>query len=370
MAVYLVAFAFIFGVRLIRASGCRVDDTKDHNWLIMAWVVLSLIEGFRAYSVGTDTKTYVNAFVSQDLRNFETGFQLLNRAVAMCSRNGTVFLLVTSFIINGLIIRAIDKLSRDDAVSLFVYISLYMYFNTFNAMRQYIAVGLVMNAYIELRGNRYVKFMMLLILAILFHNSAIVGFMLIPMYWFFRKYGKERKAELTAFDRWKRQKEATLIPLMKRAMIPMLAVLAFSIGFNMVLRVVIAVYPKYSYYLTGGYGSGTAAIQQKVVYSAFLLVYLLYSEEEEWLLMISYAVALALLMSRMSILSRFVWYFDIFTMFAVAEVWHTRYISYETLTVVHICIGLACFAFMLYYLINGVQRVTPYQFIFLKNVQW
>ena len=247
MAVYLVAFAFIFGVRLIRASGCRVDDTKDHNWLIMAWVVLSLIEGFRAYSVGTDTRTYVKAFENQNLSNFELGFQLLNCAVALCSRNGTFFLLVTSFIINGLIIRAIDKMSRDDAVSLFIYISLYMYFNAFNAMRQYIAVGLVMNAYIELRENRYVKFTLLQILAILFHNSAIVGFMLIPMYLFFRKYGKERKAELTTFDRWKRKQEATLIPLMKRALIPMLAVLVFSIGFNVMLRVVIAVYPKYSY---------------------------------------------------------------------------------------------------------------------------
>ena len=370
MAVYLIAFAFIFGVRLIRASGCRVDDTKDHNWLIMAWVVLSLIEGFRAYSVGTDTRTYVKAFENQNLSNFDLGFQLLNRAVALCSRTGTFFLLVTSFIITGLIIRAIDKMSRDDAVSLFIYMSLYMYFNAFNAMRQYIAVGLVMNAYVELRENRNVKFTLLQILAILFHNSAIVGFMLIPMYLFFRKYGKERKMKLTAFDQWKRKQEATLIPLMKRALIPVLAVLVFSIGFNVMLRVVIAVYPKYSYYLTGDYAGGTAAIQQKVVYSAFLLVYLLFSEEEEWLLMVSYAVALALLMSKMSMLSRFIWYFDIFVMFAVAEVWHTRYISWETLTIVRICIGLACFAFMLYYLINGVQRVTPYQFIFLKNMKW
>lgn len=371
MFVYLIMFVFVFGVRLIRASGCRVDDTKDHNWLIMAWVVLSLIEGFRAYSVGTDTRTYVNAFESQDLRNFETGFQLLNRAVAMCSKNGTVFLLVTSFIINGLIIRAIDKLSRDDAVSLFLYMALYMYFNAFNALRQYIAVGLVLNAYIELRESKPVRFILLLILAILFHNSAVVGFMLIPMYLFFRRYGKKRKTELTTLDRLKRQEEATLVPLIKRAMIPMIAVLMFSIGFSMALRVVIAVYPKYSYYLVGEYGSGTAAIQQKVVYSAILMVYLLFSEEEEWLLMVSYAVALALLMSKMMVLSRFIWYFDIFTIFAVAEVWHTRYISWETLTIVRICIGLACFAFMVYYLFCGVMRVTPYQFVFLKgSLRW
>lgn len=367
MAVYLVAFAFIFGVRLIRASGCREDDTKDHNWLVMAWIVLSLIEGLRAYSIGTDTKTYVKAFEDQNLNNFEFGFQLLNRAVALCSKNGTFFLLVTAFIINGLIIRAIDKLSRDDAVSLFLYMALYMYFNAFNALRQYIAVGLVLNAYIELRKSKPFRFLLLIILAILFHNSAIVGFMLAPMYMFFRKYGKKRKAELTALDRLKRQEEVTLIPLLKRILIPMLAVLVFSIGFNMALRIVVAVYPKYSYYLNGAYGNGTAAIQQKVVYSAILLVYLVFSEEEEWLLMVSYAVALALLMSKMMVLSRFIWYFDIFTIFAVAEVWHTRYFSPGTLTLVRLCIGLACFAFMIYYLYCGVMRVTPYQFVFLKG---
>ena len=74
-------------------------------FLSVAWVLLSLLEGFRSFSVGTDTSAYVSLF-KHPRSSLEGGFQLLISLVHKFSNNPTIFLLVCAFITNFVVIAA------------------------------------------------------------------------------------------------------------------------------------------------------------------------------------------------------------------------------------------------------------------------
>lgn len=364
MFVYILMLFLIFGLRYYRLFENRKDTNNDQankRWLMFSWVILSLVQGLRSYSVGTDTGTYVNYFLSGGSGQFERGYELLNRVIRLMTNNPTIFLLVVAFLINGLVLRAIYKMSRDVSVSLFAYIALYYYFNSFNGLRQYIAIAFVLTAYTYLHENRLLPAVVFIVVAMQFHKSSVIGFMLLPMYLL-----QKRRKQSMCPSREPVQTIELSEPLkrFKRIALFVMVYIIFTGGFETAIRIVIRFLPQYSSYLYTEYARGTGAIQQKVVYTAILLVYLLFSEEEEWLLVMCYSVCIALLMSKIQIMSRFLWYFDIFSIFAVAEVWHSSYFDKDTLFYVQISIGLVCFAFMVYYLYAGVMRTTPYRFFF------
>ena len=369
MILYLLMLCIIFGIRPFIVDDFSQDVQKKQQtlkaWLTVSCVILSLIEGLRSYTVGTDTVSYVAYFWGEKTLDFEEGFELFTKAIRLFTDNATIYLLCIAFTINGLVVRAIYKMSKDTAVSLFAYITLYYYFNSFNGLRQYMAVALVMTTYTFLREKKFLKAMLTLLVAVQFHKSSVIGILLLPMYIIGAKSDTGKQGIITPFSQISLSEPLRRI---KRAMIFMGVFILFFIGFDLAIRTVTNIFPQYRYYLYSDYGMGTAAIQQKIIYSVILIVYLLFSEEEEWLIPMAYTVSMAFLMSRIKIMGRFLWYFDIFSIFAIAEVWHSNHISKDTLLIVRICIGLACFAFMVYYLFSRVMRVVPYRFIFLKVV--
>ena len=149
----------IFGIRPYIIDDDALDEQEKRRstkrWLAIACVILSLIEGLRDYTVGTDTVTYVAHFLGNDTAKFETGFELFTKAIRLFTDNPTVYLLCIAFVINGLVARAIYKMSKDAAVSLFIYITLYFYFNAFNGLRQYMAVALLLTTYTFLHERKF-----------------------------------------------------------------------------------------------------------------------------------------------------------------------------------------------------------------------
>ena len=369
MIQYLLMLCIIFGIRPYIVDEFSHDVQKKQQslkeWLTVSCVILSLVEGLRSYTVGTDTVSYVAYFWGEKTLDFEKGFELFTKAIRLFTDNATIYLLCIAFMINGLVIRAIYKMSKDAAVSLFAYITLYYYFNSFNGLRQYIAVALVMTTYTFLREKKYLKAILTLAVAVQFHKSSVIGILLFPTYVIGAKHDTSDRRLATSLSKISLSEPLRRI---KRLMIFIGVFILFFVSFDLAIRMITIVFPQYRYYLYSDYGTGSTAIQQKIIYSAILIVYLLFSEEEEWLMPMAYTVSMAFLMSRIKIMGRFLWYFDIFSIFAIAEVWHSNYISKDTLLIVRICIGLACFAFMVYYLFSRVMRVVPYRFIFLKGV--
>jgi len=319
----------------------RSTRYKNGWWCLSAWFILSIIEGLRSFDIGTDTSMYTYLFSIDGMNSFEPGFQLLGILVHLITDDPTYFLLFIALITNGLIVYSVYKISSQPFISIFSYITLYYYFQSFNAMRQYIAIGVILVAYSFLRKNKILIYLIATLIAIFFHNSAIVGLLLLPYHFF--KISKKKPASLL---------KSLIVPFVLGAMVAIF----FKIGLNLF----IAIFPKYYVYLQMTEFAGISVVQQIVVNSTIFLAYLLFTDNKEYILPLGTAVALSFMISSVGLLIRFIWFFDIFSIFAIAEIWNTNLIETRSKIILRILILTSSLSFMTYYLAMNVMRVANY----------
>jgi len=284
---------------------------------------------------------YTYLFSTDEMDSFEPGFQLLGTLVHLITDDPTYFLLFIALITNGLIVYSVYKISSQPFISIFSYITLYYYFQSFNAMRQYIAIGIILVAYSFLRKNKIVAYLLATLIAIFFHNSAIVGLLLLPYHFF--KISKKKPASLL---------KSLIVPFVLGAMVAIF----FKIGLNLF----IAIFPKYYVYLQMTEFAGISVVQQIVVNSTIFLAYLLFTDNKEYILPLGTAVALSFMISSVGLLIRFIWFFDIFSIFAIAEIWNTNLVEIRSKIILRILILTSSLSFMTYYLAMNVMRVANY----------
>lgn len=202
-------YLFLFALCLILAvmlDGIECADSA--RILVLSLVVvfaLSLFAGLRADCVGTDTQEYARplfeiaisqssfaSFVEQEWQrswgwttvdSIEVGYLFL---VWLCSRVGSFHLLLflTAFLIVAPFFSTFVLRRKDMSVAFALFVFLFLYFNmTLNMMRQWISMSLMLLALIGVGGNRrgvksQVLSVSLLLVAFLFHKTAILGFAL------------------------------------------------------------------------------------------------------------------------------------------------------------------------------------------------
>ena len=156
--------------------------------LFLCFVVLTFVSGLRGGNVGTDTNSYLNIFlISNGLQNghirIEFLFYALNRIVGIFTDNPQWILLVSSAIISFNILSFIKNNSNDVCLSVFLYVCLFYYLASFNVMRQYIAISIILYSIKYIKDERFLPFLVSVIVAMGFHRMAIVGIFL----WFIFK---------------------------------------------------------------------------------------------------------------------------------------------------------------------------------------
>lgn len=152
-------------------------------------IILSLLSGLRASSVGIDTQAYYDSFLLLGNRLFDQVYFREKSFEFICFILMKIFIkpvwlfVIFSFIINGLIILRFWSMREktDFTIAVFAYYCL-LYFITFNLMRQFIAVAIVFWAtkYLEktsLKNN--FKYFLSLGIAALFHYTAILGIIIL-----------------------------------------------------------------------------------------------------------------------------------------------------------------------------------------------
>lgn len=153
---------------------------REHRLLLWAVVVgMSLLAGLRDLSIGVDTRPYHEAFtIAQDGRMppMEPGWGLLNIAVARLGGNFNLLLWIVSITTLGLVTRVATKDSPNPRFSLFIYYSMYAYLNSFNGMRQFLAISIVLWGFHLLYRNKVWKFLITIGMAMTIHLSSIIGF--------------------------------------------------------------------------------------------------------------------------------------------------------------------------------------------------
>jgi len=159
----------------------KAQKTSNKKYILSIVVIFTLVAGLRAPSVGIDTKNYIYAFemISSGkdyVIYFEESFKIICVFLLAVCNHPNFLLIVFSFITNSFIIYRIwdfkNNISFKYAIAMY-YIS--MYIGTFNTMRQCVSVALVFWGTRYIEKNQYWKFFIYVLLAFMFHKSALIS---------------------------------------------------------------------------------------------------------------------------------------------------------------------------------------------------
>ena len=196
MGVYLSSFSIALLISYIyRKNRRKAPELSRLFWknkktevLIIAlflWGVMA----FRGSMVGTDTANYSNIFVeiatkgpfSHMMFKRAPVYTLYNTLIGLISKSPQWVVICNSSVIIGCISYVIYKESDDAIGSWFCYVTLHYYFFGMNAARQSMAISLSMVVYSLLRQKRINRAIIISIMSILTHSSAVISLLLFPI---------------------------------------------------------------------------------------------------------------------------------------------------------------------------------------------
>lgn len=207
MAIYLIVFAIsIFLISLSEYIKKKIVNKKVEKLIYIftvgvALCIPSVLAGMRDYSIGTDVLTYGNIWfynaVGSDFKvytNWATSssigylYAVINYIVAHFTINPHYFYFIYNFIENIIIFIAIYK--NRDVVNVPLSMMTYylLFYNLFlNVLRQGMALSLILLGFSLLREKRYVSFLIIVYIAVLFHNTAGIAVIFLLLYIFLKK---------------------------------------------------------------------------------------------------------------------------------------------------------------------------------------
>lgn len=179
--------------RISKKSISSNEQTRNTRYPLYYFSVVSLvliaISGLRSNVVGSDTQMYQNIFnygkslpLSQDLAttSIEYGYVFFEHIVGSVFDNYQWFLIIVAVITIIPVTIIIYKYSEKPWMSYFLFIT-FGYFPFFMAgIRQAIAIAITLIAFIFVRKNRLIPFVICIGLAFTFHKTAII---FLPVFW-------------------------------------------------------------------------------------------------------------------------------------------------------------------------------------------
>ncbi len=170
-----------YKVQCSRQSG-NVILTRTYYWGI--FMILFLCSAFR-FNVGNDYSQYTQTAHEASVGGYvvtEPGFNWLVRLVyGVCGGEyyEVVFALFALFTL-VLFLKVMYEQSEDFAFAFFLFMTLGLYFQTFNTVRYYLVLAMALYSIRFCLQRDWIKFICWILLASLFHKSVLI---VIPIYW-------------------------------------------------------------------------------------------------------------------------------------------------------------------------------------------
>lgn len=183
------------------AGRCSGDRVVRRASLVSVAAVLVAFAGLRDHIVGTDTGNYVRRFLASDstailFRDNEIGYNALSWFARSLSDSYAVLLTLIALIVVSCYVTTIVRVVRRYETALFVFITLGVYTFFFNGARQGIAAALCFLAIPFLLQRRLVLYVLLVIVAVLFHQTAVVA---LPLYYLASQEVRWRRLAMIGF---------------------------------------------------------------------------------------------------------------------------------------------------------------------------
>lgn len=210
MAIYLISFV-ISAILLALADKQKIKIYKN-LCTIIGLAIPCLLAGLRHETIGTDVQVYVkqlfeaaseansfNDFLTKKwfaiwrykyVQDFEIGFTVVVYLVTKIFCSFAAVLTAIHILIVLPIYYGLKSLGEKQPIWLGMLTFYFLFFNeSLNAMRQWIAMAILIFAFHYLVEKKICKYIIFVCVAMLFHNSALIGFGLMLIYYYFQPYG-------------------------------------------------------------------------------------------------------------------------------------------------------------------------------------
>lgn len=164
-------------------TSSRMTIYKYQLFFFCSFLTLFLVSALRD-NVGRDYIGYANAFLrvnnntltSSDENWLSIGFRFLSKIVGFFfgKENYIMMFAIISFVTIFFLYKAIYLLSDNWTLSLFILLSICLYYQSFNQLRQIMAVSIAVFGLYYLQRNELRKYILVILIATLIHTSAIV----------------------------------------------------------------------------------------------------------------------------------------------------------------------------------------------------
>ena len=345
---------------------------------MIAILLLCLLAGFRAESIGTDTRGYVQpmikgAIFSDNIKDFFKYTWIMNYNRYSVSNYEIAFSLIvfltsvifksvvmTQFVLELLIVLPIYfALRKKEDVpiwfGMFVFMMLF-YNGSMNLVRQSIAMAFMLLAVTCWMKNDKKKCILSLICAILFHTSAILGIIIILFYEF---VGRERNVGIKTSSR-----------MVNINYINMAIVIGVGILTLIATQLVINIMGQFGLSRYVGYILGNIEFMPNQVINvlpASVMLFLSFkyfkNHQKEWafyMVMMAYVIIVGQFTSVNSFSGRIRFYFMIFAIFAYPLI--CKYSKYKRISKI-IMISYLMFYWWFYFVLQGTDQTVPYSMI-------
>lgn len=177
---YILLSSFLlitpFFVRILSKNINREKHEKVGYWLCV--ITLMSLSAFRAETIGNDTLEYLRIFQetaqygTMETR-YEIGYIYLNYIVSFISSNPQSILVVTSVFVFFSFGRFIWKYSNAPWLSLFLFFTYGFFTFSVTAVRQSMALALLLFSYDYILQGKKMKFALIVLIATTFHTTAV-----------------------------------------------------------------------------------------------------------------------------------------------------------------------------------------------------
>lgn len=380
MWIYIITF--IFSILFVYVAE-RTGGLIKYVSLLLAILIPSIIAGLRKETIGTDVRNYVKPiqiyatssnnylnYLNSDFyfpnwdrfSRFDKGYTTF---AYLCSRiNGSLAfnLFITEFLIIALVLVGLFKFKAIRNIPVWIGMSIFYFlcYNlSFNMVRQSIAMFILIFSFTFLLERKWIIYLLLLILAVLFHKTAIFG--VIPFLVYIFLYGRANKNIKINYSN-------IYVSRFTCTSIFLIFVAAVIILFPTLLTAVLSFAGLSNFedgYLSNSYG---LALNQIVIRLPFLCILIAQwnriknnSLRYFYLVMTAIDILLSQLSGGSDFSSRIAWYSTVFYIYAIPdEIGHEKGVRRYVLFIIVI---VYCIAYWLYmYVIKNYNETVPYLF--------
>jgi len=226
---FVLILFLVFGLNEV----ANLQTNSKKKYVTMMFLIFGFLMMFRSVYVGNDTYAYTKIFeniisngklkFALDTVNYEKGFVFLSYMLGKISENPQILFIVTGAFTAFSFGRFIYKYSDMPWLSILMFLTLQFYDLTLSGVRQVVSVSILLFAYDFLLDRKFWRFAFLCWLSSLFHVSGILFIILYPL------TSKKRESLFYAGS--------------------IIISGIFFVGFEGVIKIVDAIFPRYLKYL-------------------------------------------------------------------------------------------------------------------------